>query len=110
MKLSDMRAKGYDLTLVDEGHEKTYRTARGAKNTVQIDRVWRVLKDGEIIGTIVYEMITRETRSKGRMYVNRRWESPGYRWTLGTKRYGWRSEAYSRSDAIEKIIRDHERS
>ena len=72
MKLSDIQAKGYDLKLVDVGREHTYRSIRAGQKTVQIDRAWHVLKDGEPIGIITYEMLTREQRTPGRMYVNKR--------------------------------------
>ena len=69
---------GVVLLLVDEGRPVEYVTARSGRRTVKIDRRWEVQRDGRRIGEVRYEMRTRETRSKGRMYVNSRWWSPGW--------------------------------
>lgn len=83
------------LLLVDEGRPVEYVTARSGRRTVQIDRRWEVLRGGRRIGEVRYEMRTRETRSKGRTYVNSRWWSPGWIGRSSSSRYmpEWPSKA-----------------
>lgn len=99
----------YELVLVSIGRDHEYPMPRGGKRTVKIDRVWHVMLGMEIIGTVRYEMVTHEQRTPGRRYVNKRWQVPAYRWSMGDKRYGRALEADSRKWAVDSIIRDHKR-
>lgn len=90
------------------------RRTWGEGRPINVGRTWHVYLAGEPVGAIVFRMFTRETRSKGRTYVNSRWESPGWAWSskapdpnLPTP-YISGLEAYSKLDAIERIIRDKE--
>lgn len=106
-----------EVRLVDPGRPIEYRgRIRHAMRRVTIDRVWHVYLDGEPVGAIAYVMRTRETRTRGRTYVNTRWQSPAWMWTarrpdpnLPTPYFNG-AEAYSKADAVERILRDHERS
>lgn len=108
-----------EVRRVLDGEPQTYRGRhRGQSRTVKIDRVWHVYADGVPVGAIAYVMLTRETRSRGRTYVNTRWSSPGWVWSATPPNpdlptpYFTRSgiEAYSRKDAVDRILREHERS
>lgn len=101
----------YELVLVNEGEQILYRgRRRGTPRNIRVDRVWEV-RDGErVVGSITYDLITREQRTPGKMYVNSRWQSPGWRWNMGPRKWGYRSEAYSQTHAIENIIREDQRS
>lgn len=101
---------------VSEGRPVEFRGQRGTKRTVKVGRIWLVLYDGEVIGAILYSLHTREQRTPGRTYVNRRWQSPGWSMVKGEKAKNatehstmFRGEAYTKKDAIERIVNDHER-
>jgi hypothetical protein len=80
------------LTLINPGRFVTYRGRNsGRQRTVRIDRQWEVTLDGEVLGYIRYDMLTRETRTAGKRYVNSRWQSPG--WTYSSDRLGRGFEA-----------------
>lgn len=101
-----------ELVLVSEGTEVEYRGRRAQRiKRAKVDRVWHVVVDGEVIGSIAYVMLTRELRTPGRMYVNARWESPG--WKYAAKVYNSAREglgfargieAYSRADAVKRLL------
>lgn len=98
------------LVQTKEGREVTYRGhIRGQKITVKVDREWDVFLDDEKIGSIRYHMLTRERKTPGRMYVNSRWESPGWTWhPLGGG--GWRGfELDSRKWCVEALVNFHKR-
>lgn len=97
------------VRLTKEGRPIEHRGPRAFEaRTIKIDREWEVSIDGEVIGYVVYRMLTREQRTPGRRYVNRRWQSPG--WEYRENSY-WRGfEAYSKKDAIERLVRGHERA
>lgn len=105
------------VTLVQTslGSEIEYRGRNSShKKTVVIDRKWDVFDDeGNYLGAISYEMQTRETRSRGRTYVNTRWQSPAWKYASAT-RTGDRpnfhfSEGYSKSECIHRLKRDYDR-
>ncbi len=104
------------VELVNEGHPVEYKGKRswGHARTIKVDRVWHVLYDGEVIGSIVYRMFTREQRTPGKMYVNSRWQSPGWGYRSGEARSAYDFhrplEAFTKKDAVESIVRDHERN
>lgn len=66
---------------------------------------YRLLVDGEVVGTVERAMLTRERRTPGRRYVNARWQSPGWRYRRGI---GWARgfECSSRRDGVEQLLRD----
>ena len=63
---------------------------------------YRVLLDGEMIGTVSRSMITHERRSKGARYVNARWQSPGWRWS---ENGAFGLECQTRRDGIKRLLR-----
>jgi len=66
---------------------------------------YEVLLDGEVIGEVEREMMTRETRTAGRRYVNSRWRSPG--WTYRGANGRWSGlECYSRRGGVERLPRE----
>lgn len=97
------------LVVVHEGRKVEYQ-GRGysAKKQITIGKVWDVLLDDEVIGQIEYRMFTRENRTPGRMYVNSRWESPGWGYSTGSG-FGRQFEASSKKDALERIVKARSR-
>lgn len=90
------------LTQTEAGRYATHTPRRrGPRRTVTVGRYWDVHHDGKLVAQIRYIMITRETRSRGRTYVNSRWESPGWQVTTDRGRY-WREEP-SRSSCLTHI-------
>ena len=104
------------IRLINEGHPRTYSPKRSfGRKTITIGRVWQVLYNGEVIGGIRHDMMTRERRIPGRMYVESRWESPGWQRTAKDPAEHWNAfhralESSSRKSAIESIVWDHERN
>lgn len=76
------------------------------KRTVRKLNAYDIILDGVVIGTVRERLVTMESRSPGRMYVNYRWESP--RWfaeRLGQNpRYRGGSE--TRKWEVEGFLRD----
>lgn len=99
--------------LEDRPGEKIVHTGRRSrrKRTITVNRVLKVTYDGKVIGTICYKLLTREQRTPGRTYVNARWQSPGWAYSYRDESGHYFSglEAYSKTDAIEKIVSHHER-
>ena len=75
----------------------------GAGREVKLPR-HEVLLDGMKIGEVERAMMTRETRTAGRVYVNSRWESPGWEYR-SVGRFG-STECYSRIDGVERLLRE----
>lgn len=99
-----------EVRQVTPGHQVTHvgRHSR-TQRRVRIDRTWHVYHAGVLIGRVAYVMRTRETRSRGRTYVNSRWQSPAWIWDDGgDDRYPdphFRGlEAYSKTDAIARVV------
>lgn len=106
---------------VTDGEPVEYSGKRFAKKTIKVGRIWQVLYDGEVIGAILYTLITREQRTPGRRYVNSRWKSPGWQYTTDAEKaknansqyssaFHRAGEAYSKKDAVENIVWNHERN
>lgn len=74
------------------------------KRIIAVDRVWAVSVDGVLVGTIEYRLITRERRVTNRMYVESRWESPG--WMYSTPGADRGLEAPSKAAAVEQLTYD----
>ena len=97
-----------EVELVDPGHRIQFKGKRswGHAREISIDREWAVKCDGTVVGRIWYAMRTHEQRSPGKMYVNSRWQSPG--WVFSTDpastRYSRHREAHSKKYAIEQIL------
>jgi hypothetical protein len=96
-----------ELIQTHEGHEVEYTTSRAfEKKRALVNRQWDVLLDGEKVGEIRYEMVSRERGPRQARYVTKRWSVPGwlYRHTAEAGRgiFSW-SEATSRKQAIERI-------
>ncbi|WNM68257.1 hypothetical protein SEA_JDAWG_49 [Microbacterium phage JDawG] len=98
------------LVQTHAGREVEYSGRRSYdKKMITVGKAWDVLLGDEVIGTIEYRMFTREDRTPGRMYVNSRWESPGWGYTEGARHTGRQWEARSKKDALERIVRAHTR-
>lgn len=62
-----------------------------------------VLVDGEVVGSVARETVTRERRTPGRRYVNARWTALG--WFYYTTDSHRRSpERSSRADAVTQVL------
>lgn len=99
-----------NVVLTDEGSPIEIRSPRyGDKRTVKVGREWEVSLEetGEVIGYIVYIMMTRERRGKGLRYVLARWQSPG--WGTRTTRFGRTFEVPSKTRGVERLVRDYGR-
>lgn len=96
-------------TLTEPGEPYEHR-GRYSKRTVQINRRWIVQADGETIGFIRYTLITHERRTPGKMYVNSRWQSPGWQWLPGTDplRARWFT-GDTKKYCIEHLVREASR-
>lgn len=96
--------EGVTLIQTEAGQQIDYRGPRAWESRrITIDRAWDVLLDGEKIGTIEYTMITREQRTPGKRYVNKRWRSPGWR----THRAGegaYRHESDTKARGIQRLV------
>ena len=90
------------LTLVNEGRPVEIGRP-GRRRTVKVGRTWRVDLAGECIGFLHYRMITRERRTGQRVYVDARWESPG--WMVSRTEHERGVEQYSRKDAVAFLVR-----
>lgn len=103
-KIQTLTISGYEVAVehVREGTPTTYGSRHGQKTTKIGDR-WHVKHNGKVIGIIERDLVTREQKTPGRMYVNSRWKSPGWRYGIGEPNY-LRQEAYSKKDAIERIM------
>lgn len=116
-----MTAEKIQVIQVNEGRAVEFRgKLRNRARTIKVGRIWHVYYDGEVIGAIRYALMTREQRTPGRTYVNSRWQSPGWQAIYGEKAknatteyatgFHRAREHYSKKDAIESIVRDHERN
>lgn len=107
--------EGVTVVLVESGRQIDYKGPRYSRRKVTIDRLWHVIFEGEVIGGIRYVMMTHEQRTPGRMYVNKRWESPGWSFMTG-KPTGLHDlkfshySPYSKTNAVIRIFNDHKRS
>jgi len=90
------------VTLTNPGHPREVKGKYSAKRTVMIDREWTVEVDGVLVGHIRYHMVTHERRSKGKMYVDSRWQSPGWGWREVGGRYWF--HPHSKKDAIRSLL------
>lgn len=65
-----------------------------------------IMLDGVLVGRVMRVMMTREQRTPGKRYVNRRWQSPGWTFTLGSSfSGGW--EQSTRGEAIGRVLDGH---
>lgn len=100
---------------VADGEKIQYQGRKSPeKRSITINRVFHVIFDGRVIGSIAYKMFTRESRSKGARYVNARWSSPGWTYTTREMRdvydFGWPTYdlAYGgKSGAVQHIVEHH---
>lgn len=67
---------------------------------------YQVLLDGQVIGRVRRALLTRERRTKGRTYVDARWQSPGWVYTREDRRYGRAWDALSRKNGVERLLMD----
>lgn len=65
------------LLLKEEGEQREIRGKHEIRKQ-RIGQVYAVMLDETLLGYVHRRMVTRETRSKGKRYVNSRWESPGW--------------------------------
>lgn len=92
------------------GHKVEYRGKNSfGLRKATIDREWEVRTDeGDVMGTLIYRMMTRERKTQGKMYVDARWQSPGWSVRFGSN-FGRSIEVYSKSHGIEYIVNAYER-
>jgi hypothetical protein len=102
-----------------DGEPITYRGRnRGTTMTARVGSVFHVYDadTGLYLGRIARRMITRETRSGQRVYVNARWQSPGWVYAAGGDEPSIATphfrglEAESRRDAVDRILYRTERA
>lgn len=79
----------------------TIRELKGKQVRVGVE--WEIYRDGVYIGTVTHRLFTRERGPAGARYVHSRWESMG--WGYASERAGRQLEAFSKRDAIERIVR-----
>jgi hypothetical protein len=101
-----IRGRDYTAVVVLEDEGTPREVGRWQKRTVKIGRVFRVELDGNVIGRVHYDMLTRERRTPGKRYVNARWQSPGWTYVSGAAKFGRKFECYSKREGVERIIRD----
>lgn len=90
-----------EVIQTSKGEKLTYSGKNGKKEAV-IGAAFTVYIDGVVIGHVVRELQTRESRTRGRIYVNRRWESPA--WVRYSSRGGHGFEEYSKADAVRRAV------
>lgn len=89
------------------GIEVTLAPTTGARS--RDESVYDVAIGGTVIGRVWRQPFTREKRTGNNKYVDRRWQSLAWTWSL-TDTYHDRMhqmEAYSRQDAVDRLVRDH---
>lgn len=91
------------ITQTAPGARRTLRRRSGTSYFTTIGREWRVELDGHLLGFVRYEMVEHERRTEGRRYVDDRWESPGWTYTVGGG-FG-RLHAATKADAIRCLER-----
>ena len=94
------------VTLHLVNFDKVYfHDGRGGKRLVTLS-CYNVHLNGVTIGSVARQIVTREQRTRGLRYVNRRWQAPA--WTYGTSigKYGSRLECLGRRDGIQRLLRD----
>jgi hypothetical protein len=64
---------------------------------------YRVEVDGVVIGYVYRQQFTRERRTPGRRYVNRRWQSPGWTFTVREGEFG-RWEVSNRAEGVRRLL------
>ena len=92
--------------MVDAG-EPVQIGSFGHSRTVMVNRVYELSYEGEVIGYAQRRLVTREQRTPGRRYVNRRWESPAWLACDGPGRYERGFEKSSRKDVAYSLLFDH---
>lgn len=93
--------------MVDAGEPVQIGRRVGRARTVMINRVYELSYEGEVIGYAQRRLVTREQRTPGRRYVNRRWESPAWLACDGPGRYERGFEKLSRKDVAYSLLFDH---
>lgn len=94
-------------TLIEPGTPTEIKSRWGEPRMVKIGREWQVTTaDGEELGFIGYEMLTRERTIPGKRYVAARWQSPGWVIRDRGQRYGRRTEVTSKTRGVERLFRE----
>jgi hypothetical protein len=91
-------------------YSDTYLAETTYKGKPFKERCFTVTVRGQVIGYIFHELVTRETRSKGKMYVDRRWQSPGWRFSEELHKSRRRCEAGTKLEAVTALVRMYEPS
>lgn len=100
----------YEVVLVEEGTLTQYQGRRSyQKRTIRIDRIFEVRHGDEVVGTVMYQLVTRESGRRRSGVVFARWQSPAWTFRRGSGRWGRTTEAYSKKDAIQRLIDGHRR-
>lgn len=64
-------------------------------------------QDGNLIGKVAQAVVTRESRTPGRRYVNARWNSVAWKYQTGTDYMPSRTEQTTRKDALVSLLESH---
>lgn len=92
-------------TLSQRDGERTVKHGRRRPKTTTLKSYDVINAEGHIIGQVMHEMATFERKTRGRTYVNSRWQSP--RWFYQPAGEWRRSIEYtSRKQAIEALLFD----
>jgi hypothetical protein len=67
---------------------------------------YEIVVDGVVVATVCQRMETFEQRTPGRMYVNRRWETPRWFVDVPGERTRYRGGDETRKYAVERYLRD----
>lgn len=99
------------ITQTHKGEPTTYHPRSGGSQFVTTGQTFTVALDGEIIGTVERAMVTRESRTPGKRYVNARWYSPGWLYRIGPVGESRRGiESSTKREGIERLVSLHTRS
>ncbi|TGT90886.1 MULTISPECIES: hypothetical protein [unclassified Mesorhizobium] len=92
-------------TLQQRDGERIVKHGRFRVKTTTLKSYDVIGAEGQILGQVMHEMATFERTTRGRMYVNSRWQSP--RWFYRPAGEWRRSIEYtSRKQAIEALLFD----
>lgn len=104
LRAADVTVKPRWSGPIDAHLEPTAETPGGYRR----ESCYDVTVDGEFVGRVFRREFTRETRTRGKRYVNRRWSSMGWTYVVG-ERFGIGTfEADTRRDAVRMLLEDRD--
>lgn len=96
----------YEPIITHEGTPtviKWHRSPEWKRPEVWLGRVWEVRRNGEVVGTIVYDVHETTLESHGVVLVK---QQLMYQWTYGSGAEGWTAHTPFFSTAVARIIED----